>query len=177
MTTQLHTPGEQATTTLWIERTAPTTAGSPEALAADRGHRLGVRVDASRLWAGGAASAIVSALTALVGVLACRWLFNLSVLAPHQGGAFGAVHPTALILVAFAAALIATGLVHLLMVSTARPLMFFGWIVGLMTTIMAIFPFSTTAALDAKIATALVNLAIGAVIGMLVSGVAARSIR
>jgi hypothetical protein len=87
------------------------------------------------------------------------------------------VHPTALILVAFAAALIATGLVHLLMVSTARPLMFFGWIVGLMTTIMAIFPFSTTAALDAKIATALVNLAIGAVIGMLVSGVAARSIR
>jgi hypothetical protein len=55
--------------------------------------------------------------------------------------------------------------------------MFFGWIVGLMTTIMAIFPFSTTAALDAKIATALVNLAIGAVIGILVSGVATRSIR
>jgi hypothetical protein len=177
MTTQLHTPGEQATTNLWIDRTATTTSSSPEFMAADRGHRIGVRVDAGRLWAGGAASAIVSALMALVGVLACRWLFNLSVLAPHQDGAFGAVHPTALILVAFAAALIATGLVHLLMVGTARPLMFFGWIVGLMTTIMAIFPFSTTAALDAKIATALVNLAIGAVIGMLVSGVAARSIR
>ncbi len=177
MTTQLHTPGEQATTNLWIDRTATTTSGRPEYMAADRGHRIGVRVDAGRLWAGGAASAIVAALAALVGILACRWLFNLSVLAPHQGGAFGAVHPTALILVAFAAALIATGLVHLLMVSTARPLMFFGWIVGLMTTIMAIFPFSTTAALDAKIATALVNLALGALIGLLVSGVAARSIR
>jgi len=40
----------------------------------------------------------------------------------------------------------------------------------------AIFPFSTTAALDAKIATALVNLAIGIVVGTLVGGVAARSI-
>ena len=118
MTTQLHTPGEQATTNLWIDRTATTTSSRPEVMAADRGHRIGVRVDAGRLWAGGAASAIVSALAALVGVLACRWLFNLSVLAPHQGGAFGAVHPTALILVAFAAALIATGLVHLLMVSS-----------------------------------------------------------
>ena len=37
-------------------------------------------------------------------------------------------------------------------------------------------PISTTAALDAKIATALVNLAIGIAVGTLVGGVAARSI-
>ena len=55
--------------------------------------------------------------------------------------------------------------------------MFFGWIVALVTMIAAIFPFSTTAALDAKIATALVNLAIGIMVGTLVGGVAARSIR
>ena len=64
-----------------------------------------------------------------------------------------------------------------MVVSTARPQLFFGWIVGLVTVVAAIFPFSTTAALDAKIATGLVNLAIGAVIGILVSGVAARSSR
>jgi hypothetical protein len=54
--------------------------------------------------------------------------------------------------------------------------MFSGWIVALVTMIAAIFPFSTTAALDAKIATALVNLAIGIMVGTLVGGVAARSI-
>jgi hypothetical protein len=62
------------------------------------------------------------------------------------------------------------------MLGTLRPLMFFGWIVALVTTIAAIFPFSTTAALDAKITTSLVNLAIGIAVGTLVGGVAARSI-
>ena len=40
-----------------------------------------MRVDARRLWSGGVASALVAALTALVGVLVCRWLFNIPVLA------------------------------------------------------------------------------------------------
>jgi hypothetical protein len=102
-------------------------------------------------------------------------LFHLTVLAPRQDGAYGDVRTTALILVAVAAAIVATGVVHLLMLGTLRPLLFFGWIVGLVTTIPVIFPFSTTAPLDAKIATALVNLAIGIAVGTLVGGVAARS--
>ena len=40
-----------------------------------------MRVDARRLWSGGVASALVAALTALVGVLVCRWLFNIPVTA------------------------------------------------------------------------------------------------
>lgn len=62
------------------------------------------------------------------------------------------------------------------MLGTLRPLLFFGWIVALVTTIAVIFPFSTTAALDAKIATAAVGLAIGIATGTLVGGVAARSV-
>jgi hypothetical protein len=69
-----------------------------------------------------------------------------------------------------AAALVATALVHLPMLGTMRPLMFFGWIVALVTTIAVVFPFSTTAVLDAKIATAIVNLAIGLAAGMLSGG-------
>jgi hypothetical protein len=53
--------------------------------------------------------------------------------------------------------------------------LFFGWIVALVTAITVIFPFSTTAALDAKIATAVVGLVIGVATGMLAGGVAARS--
>jgi hypothetical protein len=48
--------------------------------------------------------------------------------------------------------------------------------VALVTTIAVVFPFGTTAVLDAKIATAIVNLAIGLATGMLVGGVAARSV-
>jgi len=138
--------------------------------------RAGVRVDSRKLWSGGVASAAVAALAALAGVLVSRWLFGLPVLAPASDGTYGDVRTTALVLVAAATALAATGLVHLLMVSTPRPFLFFGWIVGLVTTITVAFPFGTTAALDAKIATAVVSLAIGVATGTLVGGVATRSV-
>ena len=177
MTTQVHTPRPQTPNRLLSYRTPTTTSSSPEIIPAEERRPIGVGVDARKLWAGGVASALVTALVALTGVLACRWLFNLSVLAPRQEGAYGDVHTTALILIAFAAALAATGLVHLLMVSTLRPRLFFGWIVSLVTVLAVIFPFSTTPALGAKLATALVSLAIGVTIGALVGGVAARSSR
>jgi hypothetical protein len=174
MSTQYYTPDEQAASRQDTGRAdswnAPARPTTPE------GSRRDVGVDARTLWAGGAASTVVAGLVALVGVLVSRWLFNLPVLAPRQDGAYGDVHTTALILVAMAAALAATGLVHLLMLGTLRPLMFFGWIVALVTTITVAFPFSTTAVLDAKIATAVVNLAIGVAIGTLIGGVATRSV-
>jgi Family of unknown function (DUF6069) len=141
----------------------------------NRSSRVGVRVDPRKLWSGGAASAAVVGLVALAGVLVSRWLFSLPVLAPSRDGAYGDVRTTALVLVAAAAALAATGLVHLLMVSTPRPFLFFGWIVALVTMLVVVYPFSTTAPLSAKIATAVVGLAIGAMIGTLVGGAAARS--
>jgi hypothetical protein len=177
MTTQIDTPRQQPPTRLLSYRTPAPASGPDEFTPARDRRRIGVGVDTGKLWAGGAASAVVAALVALTGVLACRWLFGLSVLAPHQDGAYGDVHTTALILIAAAAALAATGLMHLLMVSTLRPRLFFGWIVSLVTTLAVIFPFSTTAGLDAKFATALVGLAIGVTAGALVGGVAARSAR
>jgi hypothetical protein len=160
-----------------MERTDKGNAGfSPGTdLPESRRSRVGVGVDARRLWSGGAASAVVAGLAALVGVLVSRWLFNLPVLAPRRDGAYGDVHTTGLVLAAVAAALVATGLVHLLMLSTPRPLVYFGWIVVLVTTLVVVFPFSTAAPLGAKIATAVVDLVIGLMIGTLVGGAAARS--
>jgi hypothetical protein len=162
------------------------TAGRPEPTRVDARYaaqqpddferRVGVGVDQHKLWAGGAASAVVVGLVALVGVLVMRWLFKVPVLAPQQDGAYGDVHTTALILVAVGATLAATGLASLLMLGTLRPQLFFGWIVALVTTIAVAAPFGAAAALDGKIATAVVNLAIGVAIGTLVSGVAGRSI-
>jgi hypothetical protein len=134
-------------------------------------------VDAAKLWPGGIATALVAALVALVGVLVCRWLLRIPLLAPKADGAYGDVHTTDLMLLAAAAALVATGLAHLLLLSTPRPLAFFAWIVGLATVLAVLVPFSTAAPLTAKIATAAVDLVLGCAIGSLVSGVAARSVR
>jgi len=142
-----------------------------------RGRRPAGRIDVGRLWSGGVATAVVAGLVALVGVLVCRWLFNIPVLAPKKDGAYGDVHTTAIVLVAAAAALLATGLANLLLLSTPRPLTFFAWIVGLATVLVVILPFRTTAPLSAKVATGLVDLVIGIAIGSLVSSVAARSVR
>jgi hypothetical protein len=54
---------------------------------------------------------------------------------------------------------------------------FFNWIMGLATVIAVVFPFSTTASVDQKAATALVNLVLGVAIGSLISGVSMRATR
>jgi hypothetical protein len=135
------------------------------------------KVYAGQLWAGGVATAIVAALVAVVGILVCRWLFGIPILAPRHDGAYGDVATTGLALAAAAAALAATAIAHLLLLSTPRPLTFFSWIVGLATGVVVLFPFSTSAPLSEKVATAAVDLVIGLAIGSLLNGVGARSIR
>ncbi len=134
-------------------------------------------VAAGQLWGGGVATAIVAALVALVGVLVTRWLAGIPLLAPMRAGAYGDVHTTSLVLLAAAASLVATGLLHLLLLSTPRPTLFFGWIIALATVLAVVLPFTTSAPLDQKVATAVVFLVIGVAIGTLLSGVGARSIR
>ncbi|HEY7142915.1 MAG TPA: DUF6069 family protein [Streptosporangiaceae bacterium] len=135
------------------------------------------RVESGQLWPGGLATAVVAALIALVGVLICRWLFNIPILAPRKDGAYGDVHTTGFVIAAAVAALVATGIVHLLLLSTPRPLTFFNWIVGLVTLVLVVFPFSTSAPLPEKVATAAVDLVLGIAIASLINGVAARSVR
>ncbi len=134
-------------------------------------------VDARQLWSGGVATAVVAGLIALVGVLASRWLFNVPVLAPRRYGAYGDAHTTTLVLVAAGGALVATLLAHLLLLGVPRPMLFFGWIVALVTLVFVIFPFQTDRPMSEKIATAVVYLVIGIATGSLISGVADRATR
>jgi len=134
-------------------------------------------VAAGQLWAGGVATAVVAALIALVGVLVCRWLAGIPLLAPMRDGAYGDVHTTSLVLLVAAASLVATGVLHLLLLSTPRPTLFFGWIIALATVLAVVLPFTTSAPLASKAATAVVFLILGIAIGTLLSGVGARSVR
>lgn len=86
------------------------------------------RVDPVRIWAGGAATALVAAGIALVGVLVIRALSRLPGL--HEVGGVQ-IDQVSLAILAAAAALLATALLHLLMVSTPRAYRFFSWIMGL----------------------------------------------
>jgi hypothetical protein len=131
-------------------------------------------VDARVLWSGGAATALVVALIALVGVVVFRGVFDIPILAPEGDGVWGDVSTVWFMGVAAICALLAVGLVHLLLLSTPRALSFFSWIVGLATVVAGVAPFVTDAALSSKLASALINVIIGFAILGLVSG-AARS--
>lgn len=134
-------------------------------------------VDAVRLWTGGAATAVVAALVAIVGVLIAGAVFDVDVIGPTGEGSWGEVSITWLAVLAAAAALLATGILHLLLLSTPQPRRFFTWIVGLTTAAIALVPFLVDATRAEKLATALVVVAIGLLIGSLLSGVARRATR
>jgi hypothetical protein len=98
-------------------------------------------------------------------------------LAPRQDGAWGDASSAGYAIAAATAALVATAIMQLLLIATPQPQMFFTWIIGLATVIAVVYPFSTTAPLSQKVATAVINLVLGAAIGSLINGTAARVIR
>lgn len=129
-------------------------------------------VDARTLWSGGAATALVVALVALVGVVVFRGVFGIPILAPEGDGVWGDASTVWLMAVAALSALLAVALVHLLLLSTPRALSFFGWIVGLATVVAGVAPFVTDADLASKLASTLINVVVGFAILGLVSGIA-----
>jgi hypothetical protein len=135
------------------------------------------RLDARPLWSGGVATAVVAALIALVGILVCRWLFNVPILSPRGEGAWGNASTVGYVFAAAACALVATALMYLLLLTTPYPRVFFGWIIGLATVVAVVFPFSSTAPMSQKIATGLLNLVLGVAIGTLIAEVSRRATR
>jgi hypothetical protein len=134
-------------------------------------------VNATRLWSAGLATAVVAALIGLVGVLVFRAIFRIALYAPANAGAFGGSNTVVLCVSAAVAALAATGLAHMLLLGTPRPLTYFGWIVGLLTTAAVVTPFLTNRSLGIAFAMATIHLVIGLAIGSLVSGAAASASR
>jgi hypothetical protein len=134
-------------------------------------------IAAGRLWAGGAATAVVAALIALVGILLARGVFGVPVLAPKGEGTWGDADTAKYAFYCALGALVATGLLHLLLISTPRPLKFFRWIIGLATVAAALAPFVANGTTSSKIATGVINLAVGIAIGTLLSGAARAAVR
>lgn len=134
-------------------------------------------VDAARLWSGGGATALVAALIAVAGIVIARGVFDVPVLAPEGDGVWGNANTWWYAVAAACAALLATALVHALIVSTPQPLRFFSWVIGLATVIAGVAPFVPDAQLAAKVATSVINVVLGIAIGTLVASVARSAVR
>lgn len=134
-------------------------------------------VAAGRLWAGGLATAVIAGLIAVAGILLARGVFDVPVLAPEGEGTWGDADTWTYALYCGLAALVATGLLQLLLMSTPRPFQFFGWIISLATAVAALAPFATNGSTSSKVATGLINLVVGVAIGALLPGVARAAMR
>jgi Family of unknown function (DUF6069) len=134
-------------------------------------------VDGGRLWAGGLATALIAALIVVIGILVARGIFGIPVLAPKGEGAWGDADTAKFAVYAAVAALIATGLLHLLLLFTPRPFVFFGWIVALITIVAMAGPFASNAERSAKFATATINFVLGVAIGSLLVSVGHSAVR
>ncbi|WP_435110823.1 DUF6069 family protein [Nocardiopsis synnemataformans] len=121
-------------------------------------------VNTTRLWYGGMATAVVAALVIFAGALVFRGVFGVPVLAPEDAGNLGDASTVVYALMAAVAALLATGLMHMLLLSAPRAMKFFGWILGLITAIAAVAPFSEPVDTSSQVSTAVINLVTGVAI-------------
>ncbi|WP_157930569.1 DUF6069 family protein [Glycomyces xiaoerkulensis] len=136
------------------------------------GSQQGPAVEGGKLWAGGFGTAIVAALVALVGILLVRGVLGIHILSPSEAGAYGDASTTTYAFGAFAVGVLATGLLHLMLLLMPRPTSFFTWILVLATAVAVLIPFTVVAELESQIATGAINLVIGISILSLLNSVA-----
>jgi 3',5'-cyclic AMP phosphodiesterase CpdA len=130
------------------------------------------RVDPGRLWAGGAATALVTAGIATAGILLMRGVFDIDVIVPKLDGGWHQASIGQYALGAALASLAATALMQVLILFTPRPARFFAWIVTMATLVAMTLPFVTSATIESTLTTSGLNLLLGLAIGSLIAGTA-----
>lgn len=123
--------------------------------------RSSPKVAAGKLWAGGIGTAVVVALVVVVGIMLVRGILKIAVLSAQGEGAYGTASTTTYAFSGAVIAIIATALLHVLLLVMPRPLQFFYWICALITAAAVLLPFTISANLEAQIATAAINLVAG----------------
>jgi hypothetical protein len=126
-------------------------------------------------WSGVGATALVCAVTAIVGVIMVEGVLDFSLVPPWLN-VFGLDgHIARYAAAAAVAAVLAGALLRLLSLSTPHPATFFRWIAVLMTVAAALVPFALTDILADALLTGLLNTVIGISVTTLLPAVAAQS--
>jgi Family of unknown function (DUF6069) len=137
--------------------------------------RRETEVSARRLWAGGGATAVVAAGIGVVGVLLVRGVLEIPILS-----AKGRLVNEAMVVVPISvalAALAATALLHLLLLTTPRPTAFFGAICAIVIAIVVLQVFITGGTREEQVATGVLYVVIGVAVISLLSGVARTAVQ
>lgn len=129
------------------------------------------------LWTGGVVVAVIAGLVAVVGILIARGLVGVAILAPKGDGVWGNANTATYALSVAGAALVATGLLRVLLLVTPRATRFFGWLMVLATLIAVVIPLSLPVDREDRVATAVLNLTVGLVITGLVASLARAAVR
>ena len=132
-----------------------------------------LELDAARYWAGAAATTLVAALAMAVAVIIIDRVLDIGLMQPPFGDSIG----WGWVAVGVISSLVAAALLHLLVLSTPRPVVFFGWIVALVTVAAAAVPFSTDRTIETKVATAATVVVLGILIGTSLPMVLDRTVR
>lgn len=134
------------------------------------------RIDPIRIWTGGIATALVAGGIGWVGVLVIRAIFQVPGI--HRVGDDNLdVDQLSLAITAAVAALLATALLHLLLLGTPGAHKFFAWIIGLIVVGLIVEQMLAGNGWLSSLLISAVYLVIGIAIASLLSGVARTAIR
>jgi hypothetical protein len=148
--------------------TRPGAAGVPE-----RATRPSL--NSALYWSGVAATAVVAAVTAIVGVIIAEGILDRDLVPPLLNVLALDGHIARYACAAAVAAVLAGGLLHLLILAAPHPDAFFTWIAALVTLACALLPFTLTDNVGDALMTGVLNAAIGVSITSLLPAVAVRT--
>jgi Family of unknown function (DUF6069) len=146
-------------------------AGQNEYFATDNqpprsGHRRPV-IDQTRFWVGALLTALMAALGGIIALVVAKGIVHVPVLFVGGSGlvpVHAAVYGLATALIALAAAGLYNGMLHV----APRPTVYYCWLIGLLTLLAGLLPFTTTAVLSSQIALAAMNVLVGLIILVMV---------
>lgn len=119
----------------------------------------------------------MAALAVVASILVARGILGIAVLAPKAASNFGNSATAIYVGLAAGCALLATALLHVLLLGARRPFTFFAWITALADVVAAAAPFTQPAPLASKVFTAVINIVVGVAVISLLSGVGRSAIR
>ncbi len=130
-------------------------------------------VNAGRLWGGGFATSLIAAGVAVVSLFAAEGVFDVDVIVPTSPGAdtYETLEAGPTFLVAFVAGLVATGLLHLLLLYAPRPLLFFQWGGLVVIAAAVLYPFTLPLERSSEVALAVIHGLTGIAVVSMLSGI------
>ena len=116
-----------------------------------------------RYWVGASITALIAALTALIGMVVARDLLHIPL---ATGAGTPGLSTVSYGVGVVGIALLAAGLFDGMLQVAPRPAAYYGWLTAVITVLAGLLPFTLAMSLHAQLALALTNVAVGIMIAV-----------